>query len=149
MVAPSDPDAAVAGRARSIAELGYASVVAMWPPPSVEPHPLCAPPAVPRSTAVPPSERGATASAVAKFVTVGLSVSSMALLVTTLVRAGERDQDRRARIEAARAAATAVPGLRIGGDAASAELDDADVAVTPTTTTRPPTTVACTGSRCR
>lgn len=151
MVAPPDTDHVVAGRARSIGELGYASVVATWPPPSVEPHPLCAPPAVPRSTAVSPSERGTTASAVAKFVTVGLTVSSMSLLVTTLVRAGEREQERRVRIEAAQAAATAVPGLRIGGDAASAELDDADDPVAPTTTTaqRPPTTAACTGSPCR
>jgi hypothetical protein len=150
MVAPPDRDHAAAGRVRSIGDLGYASVIAAWPPPTVEPHPLCAPPVSASPATVAPSrERAATASSIAKFVTVGLTVSSMALLVTTLVRAGEREQDRRARVEAAQAAATAVPGLRIGGDATSAALDDTDEQVTPTTTTAPPTTAPCTGSRCR
>ena len=155
MVAPTDTDHAGVGRARAIGELGYASVMAAWPPPSVEPHPLCAPPVLASpATAVPSSERSSTASSIAKFVTVGLTASSMALLVTTLVRAGEREQDRRARIEAERAASTAVPGLRIGGDAASAALDDAEDPAAPTTTsapqpTAPPTTAACTGSPCR
>ena len=149
MVAPPDTDHVGARRARSIRELGYASVVATWPPPSVEPHPLCAPPAGSRSIGDGSVERVSAASAIAKFVTVCLTVSSMALLVTTFVRARERDQERRDRIEAAHAASTAVPGLRIGGDTASAAVDDADEPVASTTTTAPPTTAACTGSRCR
>ena len=150
MAAPLDRDHAAAGRVRSIGDLGYASVMAAWPPPSVEPHPLCAPPvSAVRSTAAPSGECATTVSSIVKFVTVGLTLSSMALLVTTLVRAGEREQDHRARIEAAQAAATAVPGLRIGGDAASAALDDTDEQVMPTTTTAPPTTAPCTGSPCR
>ena len=128
--------------ATGLAGLGYAEVVRPWGPPTVEPHPLCSPPwalvtpleptserpvvAARRPVARPPRARGAAAGA--KVVAAGLSVSSMALLVTTLVRADQRDRDRRLQEEVLRSTFPAAPaGLSTGDVAAGDGSSSADV----------------------